>query len=76
MQFMKGGFSFRLRKELGYLREVWQSGFSEIRIDDRQSFLRYRDCIAQNPVKAGLADLPERFSYCFSYWGKTKDSRG
>jgi putative transposase len=37
MQFIKGGFSFRVRKEFGYLGEVWQRGFSEVRIDDRQS---------------------------------------
>src|SRR5262249_14458337 len=29
MQFIKGGFSYRLKKESGYLGEVWQRGFSE-----------------------------------------------
>jgi putative transposase len=66
MQFIKGGFSFRLRKELGYLGDVWQRGFSEVRVEDRESFLRYREYIAQNPVKAGLVDSPERFPYCFT----------
>ena len=72
MQFIKGGFSFRLRKEFGYLGEVWQRGFSEVRVDDRQSFLRYRDYIAQNPMKAALADSPEEFPYCFTYLAKRK----
>jgi REP element-mobilizing transposase RayT len=27
MQLIKGGFSFRLKKELGYAGEVWQRGF-------------------------------------------------
>jgi putative transposase len=72
MQFIKGGFSFRLRKEYGYLGEVWQRGFSEVRVDDRPSFLRYRDYIAQNPVKAGLADSPEKFPYCFTHLAKRK----
>jgi putative transposase len=72
MQFIKGGFSFRLRKEFGYVGEVWQRGFSELRVDNRQSFLRYRDYIAQNPVKAGLADSPEKFPYCFTYLAKRK----
>ena len=70
MQFVKGGFSFRLRKESGYLGEVWQRGFSEVRVDDRESFLRYRDYIAENPVKAGLVDSPEEFPYCFTYLAK------
>jgi putative transposase len=66
MQSIKGGFSFRLRQELGYLGEVWQQGFSEVRVEDRQSFLRYREYIAQNPVKAGLVGSPEKFPYCFT----------
>ena len=72
MQFIKGGFSFRLRKEFGYLGDVWLRGFSDVRVDDRASFLRYRDYIAQNPVKAGLADSPEEFPYSFTYLAKRK----
>src|SRR5262245_36585864 len=35
MQFIKGGFSYRVKKELGYQGEVWQRGFTEVRILDR-----------------------------------------
>jgi putative transposase len=45
--------------KFGYQGEVWQRGFSEVRINDRQSFLQHREYIARNPVKAGLADLAE-----------------
>src|SRR5580704_11398827 len=62
VQLMKGGFSYRLKKEYGYAGEVWQRGFSDVRIEDRESFLRHRDYIAQNPVKEGLANSPEEFS--------------
>jgi putative transposase len=72
MQFIKGGFSFRLRKELGYLGEVCQRGFSEVRVYDGQSFSRYREYIAQNPVKAGLVDSPEKYPYCLTYLTKQK----
>ena len=58
MQFIKGGFSYRLKKEYGYLGDVWQRGFSETRVEDRETFVRHRAYIAANPVKAGLADLP------------------
>ncbi|MGZ4860321.1 MAG: REP-associated tyrosine transposase [Candidatus Angelobacter sp.] len=68
MQLVKGGFSYRAKKELGYTGEVWQRGFSEVRILDRQSFLRHRDYIDQNPVKAGLADSPEKFPYGSAYF--------
>jgi putative transposase len=72
MQFIKGGFSYRLKKELGYLGEVWQHGFSEVRVEDRESYVRHQEYIAQNPVKAGLVDSPEKFPYCFTYLAKRK----
>lgn len=72
MQFIKGGFSYRLKKEYGYLGEVWQHGFSETRVDDQRSFLQHRECIAENPVRAGLVDSPEEFPYCFLHLAKRK----
>ena len=74
MQFVKGGFSFRLRK-VG----IWgRSGSADFRRcgSTTESFLRYRDYIAENPVKAGLVDSPEEFPYCFTYLAKTKGGRG
>jgi len=72
MQFIKGGFSYRLKKELGYSGEVWQRGYSEVRVEDRQSFLQLRNYIAENPVRAGLVDSPEKFPYCFTYLARRK----
>jgi len=72
VQFIKGGFSYRLKKEHGYLGEVWQRGFSEERVNDRRSFLQHREYIAANPVNAGLADSPEKFRYCFMYLANRK----
>jgi putative transposase len=67
MQLIKGGFSYRLKKEFGYAGEVWQRGFSDIRVEDRESFLRHREYILQNPVRGELVDSPENFPYCFTY---------
>ena len=75
MQLIKGGFSYRLKKELGYLGEVWQRGFSELRVNDRTSYLRHREYMAQNPVQAGLVDSPEKFPYCFTYLAKQEQQR-
>jgi len=72
MQFIKGGFSYRLKKEFGYLGEVWQRGFSERRVENRQSFLAHREYIAANPVKAGLVDWPERYPHCFAFWQRRR----
>jgi putative transposase len=76
MQLIKGRFSYRLKKELGYLGEVWQAGFSETRADTKESIAGYREYIAQNPVKAGLAELPDHYPYCYAYLAKRKASRG
>jgi len=77
MQFIKGGFSYRLKKECGYLGEVWQRGFSEERVENRESFLQHREYIAANPVKAGLVDSPEQSPYCFMYlaWRKAAGAK-
>lgn len=72
MQLVKGGFSYRLKKELGYGGEIWQRGYSEVRVDDRKSFLAHRDYIYQNPMEAGLVDSPEKFPYCSLYLKRQK----
>ena len=63
MQLIKGGFSFRANKELGFRGEIWQRGFSDVRILDELSFEQHREYIENNPVKAGLASSPEEFEY-------------
>jgi hypothetical protein len=47
MQLIKGGFSYRLKKEFGYAGEVWQRGFSELRVNDRQSFFQHREYLTK-----------------------------
>ena len=74
MQLIKGGFSYRLKKEFNCLGEVWQRGFSEVRVEDRQSFLQHRDYIAQNPVNAGLVGSAEDYPYCYSYLARQKSA--
>jgi REP-associated tyrosine transposase len=76
MQFIKGGFSYRLKKEFGYLGEVWQRGFSEVRVEDEQSISQHRKYIAENPARAGLVDSPEKFPYCFTYLAMQKSGKG
>ena len=69
---IKGSFSYRLKKEHGYVGEVWQRGFSEVRADDRRNFLAHRDYIEQNPVKAGFVSKPENFPYCSAFLRQQK----
>ena len=72
MQLIKGRFSYRLKHECGYLGEVWQVGFSESRADDSASLGRYRRYIAQNPVKAGLAECADEYPYCYGFLAEKK----
>ena len=72
MQLIKGGFSYRLKREFRYQGEVWQRGFSDVRIRDGQSFSRHQAYIVQNPVKAGLVDSAEDWPYCYGYLVKKK----
>jgi REP-associated tyrosine transposase len=72
VQFIKGGFSYRLKKEIGYTGEVWQKGFSEVRVNDKESFAKHREYIAENPVKRGLVGSVEDYPYCFAYLAKRK----
>ena len=76
MQLIKGRFSYRLKKEFGYEGEVWQHGFSEVRADDEESFRQHREYIAQNPVKAGLAESADDYPYCYTFLAKHKARRG
>jgi putative transposase len=55
MQVIKGGFSYRLKKECGYLGGVWQRGFSEARVENRQRFWAHREYTAANPAAGAKA---------------------
>jgi len=65
VQFIKGGFSYRVKKELGYNGEVWQRGFSEVQVEGRDSLEQHRRYIASNPERAGLVGPGEEYGWCF-----------
>jgi putative transposase len=62
VQFIKGGYSFRVKNELRRSFEIWQPGFTDrrVRVGEYERFQTYID---QNPVKAGLAKSPEEYPY-------------
>ena len=63
VQYLKGGYSFRVKKELGWAGEIWSSGFSEHRIKDAEDYENHRNYILRNPVKASLVEFPEKYEY-------------
>jgi putative transposase len=55
LQLIKGGFSYRAKKELGFGGEIWQPSFYDRRVRDLEEYFALRDYIRMNPVKKGLA---------------------
>ncbi len=73
LQFIKGGFSYRARKELGYAGEIWQPSYYDRRVRDMQEYLNFREYIRQNTVSRGLAAEPEEYPYGSAYPGFVLD---
>ena len=63
MQFIKGGFSYRARREMIFHGGIWQKGYNEHRIRDADEYAKHVEYLWMNPVKAGLAEHPENYPY-------------
>jgi putative transposase len=63
VQFIKGGFSFRAGKELGFKGEIWQRGYVDHRIRDAHDYAYHREYIHMNPVRAHLCENSAAFAY-------------
>lgn len=56
VQLIKGGFSFRAKKEFVWKSDIWQPGFSDHRIRNEEDWQRHIEYIRENPVEAKLAE--------------------
>jgi putative transposase len=59
IQFIKGGFSFRLRSK----RDVWERSFNESQILTEEKFMGCLHYIEENPVRRGLASMPQEYPF-------------
>jgi putative transposase len=57
MQFIKGGFSFRLHAG----GHVWQPSFTNHRVRDFEDYEKHREYIRMNPVRAHLSAAAESY---------------
>ena len=64
VQCIKGGFSFRAKRELDWNGEVWITGFSDHRIRDEEDFRIHQRYIEKNPVEARLVERAADYAYC------------
>ena len=63
VQLIKGGFSFRAKKELGSNAEIWGTGYTEHRIKDATDYQHHVAYIRENPVRAHLAETTGVYPY-------------
>jgi putative transposase len=59
MQYIKGGFSFRLKSKL----DVWMRSFNESQISTEEKFMSCVRYIEENPVRRGLVATPEAYRF-------------
>jgi putative transposase len=63
VQSVKGGFSFRAKRELGIQREIWQPKYHDRRIRDREECAALLHYLEDNPVKRRLTEAPSGFPF-------------
>jgi len=73
MLFVKGGFSFRAKRELGFTHEIWQPSYYDRRVRDAEEFCAFREYIRQNPVKKGLVASASDYGYGSAWAGYQLD---
>ncbi len=59
LQFIKGGFSFRLKSKL----DVWMRSFNESQIMSEEKFINSVRYIEDNPVRRGLVAAPQAYPF-------------
>ena len=65
VQLIKGGFSFRAKRELEWKWDVWQPGFTDHRVRDKEDWKWHLEYIRTNPIKAHLVEDPAPYEFGF-----------
>jgi REP element-mobilizing transposase RayT len=63
MQMIKGGSSFRIKKELLYQFPIWHEGFHDRWMRDQSEYQPRLNYIVQNPVVAKLVLAPSKYAW-------------
>jgi putative transposase len=70
MQYIKGGFSFRLKSKL----DVWERSYDSRRITDAHDYSTHITYIHQNPIRANLASEPSLYPHSYANPNHTPDT--
>ena len=63
------GFSYRVKKEIGSIAEIWQRGFSDHRIREAEDYAVHVQYIRLNPVKKRLCEIPVDYKHSSAFPG-------
>jgi putative transposase len=63
VQLIKGGFSFRAKRELNWNGGIWQTGFTDHRIRDEEDWNRHLGYIGRNPVDTRLVSDAVQYEF-------------
>ena len=69
IQFIKGGFSFRLKSK----RDVWERNFNEVQILGLEKFNACKRYVEETPVRKRLAVSAEEYAYSSARWADRVD---
>ncbi len=69
VQFIKGGFSYRTKKELDSNMEVWQKGFQDHRIRDAGDYAQHICYIHETPVRRHLCERAAEYPFSSAHPG-------
>ncbi len=75
IQYVKGGFSFQLKRQEKWNGLVWQESFTQHRVRDRQDYANHVNYIHHNPVRAGLAREDWEYPYSSAFTGAKAPDR-
>ena len=62
VQFIKGGFSYRAKADLGSKAEIWQRSFTDHRIRNAEDYAKHVHYIHFNPVRRRLCVSPKEYA--------------
>ncbi len=69
LQLIKGGFSYRAKREVEHSGEIWQPSYYDRRVREIEDYSNFKHYIRRNPVGRGLAGTPEDYPYSSAHPG-------
>lgn len=66
VQYIKGGFSFRLKSKL----DVWMRSFNQTQVLSEEKFTDIVQYLEQNPVRRGLAQVASEYPFSSATAGR------